>query len=168
MKYVTITLFAFVILVAPLQSMAAIDIRNISMTQADLSIIAHTGQDPVYSAVISKFAFDLVSPKSILDTESINDFITQNIDELLPSIVQGLASGTEFFGLTESIQDTSLFFERGRLLFIEQSIDAHPFKSDHFVAQSIHLVSPTTHSLPAPPTFLLVFTGLISCSRRKS
>ena len=150
MKYLNMTLVVVLALSFTTNAQADFADPVIFSTKIRVSIIGHTGQDPVNRS----FAEEL--------TISIPTFKSKFVQQIMKS---GL-SPFLVSDVTQSNNWSSRFTSRQDLEFNQQLYVINELERQQYDSQSVLHLLPS-NNLPAPPAFLLVVAGLVTRSRRK-
>ena len=151
MKYLNITLVVVLALSFTIKAKAEFADPVIFPTKIRVSIIGHTGQDPVNRSFAEELDISIPTLKS--------KFVQQILkSEFSPALVSGVTKLNDWPRRFTPIHDS----EFNQQLYIINELERLPHDS-----QSI-LHSFPSNNIPAPPAFLLMLAGLVTRSRRKS
>lgn len=153
MKYLKIVLFVLLALVFPTNTEAADSDTGRYQGRGKVSIIGHTGQDPVYKSFDGKHEFKDPKQKSKFVRKILqNDFYDSLFEILLNTIV---------------LPDRYISIDKFEIVDhrFNYTID---FGNQLEHTQHIPIPLPTSNELPTPPAFLLVLAGFATRFRRKS
>jgi hypothetical protein len=151
MKYLKYTIFALVVLSYPLQAVADIP-NNVRLAQKrHITIIGHTGQDPVYRSTVGSGPFIEPELWFIGGTDSFDSVSIKSVSSLLIDSENWADEITSINAL--NLSNIPLSFEIGSTYW----------SNDDFVPLN---TIPNDSTLPAPPAFLLVLSGIFGRTRR--
>jgi len=153
MKYLKFILFALLTFVLSTNAEATDSGTGRIQGRGKVSIIGHTGQDPVYKSFDGKKDINYPKQKS----KFVRKILQNHFDDSLVEILLNAKVLPDKFVSIDEFEFVNHQFN--------QIIDIGN-QFEH--SQPIPIPLPTSNELPAPPAFLLVLAGFATRCRRKS
>jgi len=148
MKYLKITVLVLLMLAFSTNGIAAETGRG--QGKRKVSIIGHTGQDPVYKSFAGKH--DFKDPRQ--NSKFVRNFVLNDFSQTFIEILLHNSELPAIFSPTDTVGYPIPLINPG----IELGLQLNHYSSIPFTSSS---------NLPAPPAFLLVLAGIAIRKRRK-